>query len=160
MRWHVSVRPRYHGAVRNDDVPSEAAVRAWTRLLRAQQTAQGQVEAALKRAGLPPLAWYDVLLELERAGVGGLRPFELEKALLLPQYGLSRLLGRIEAEGLLQRRRCPEDGRGQRVFITAAGRELRRRIWPVYAGALAGALGARLSDAECETLSALLQKLL
>ena len=81
--------------------PCESAVRAWARLMRAHQAALGHVEGALKAAGLPPLAWYDVLAELERAGDCGQRPFALERDLMLPQYGLSRLLARMEEAGLV-----------------------------------------------------------
>ena len=62
--------------------PGEATVRAWTRLLRAQNLALRSVERGLKEAGLPALDWYDVLLEVERAGAAGLRPYELERAVL------------------------------------------------------------------------------
>src|SRR6266566_841845 len=75
--------------------PSDAVIRAWTRLIRAQQAALSAVEADLKTAGFPPLAWYDVLLELSRAEGEGLRPFALEQELLLAQYNLSRLLDRL-----------------------------------------------------------------
>ena len=140
--------------------PGEDVIRVWTRLMRAQQTALAAIETALKQADLPPLAWYDVLLELDRAGPDGLRPFALERALLLPQYGLSRLLDRIEAAGYLERRPCPEDGRGQIVAITKSGRTLRRRMWPVYARALDMVIGDRLGATEARSLAALLDKLL
>ena len=142
------------------DEPSKTVVRAWARLLRARQTALAQVEKALKDAGLPPLAWYDVLLELDRVGKGGLRPFELERELLLPQYGLSRLLDRIQASGLVARHPCKEDGRGHIVAITKSGRTLRRRMWPVYAASLQSAVGAKLSDDEATLLGELLGYLL
>lgn len=140
-------------------VPSEPAVRAWTRLARAHRAALVTVEGRLKEAGLPPLAWYDVLLELERAGVGGLRPFELQKSMLLAQYNLSRLIDRLEAEGYVARGLSAEDGRGQTLTITAQGRAVRRRIWPVYAAAIEEAVGARLSVREAATLGDLLEKL-
>ena len=63
--------------------PSPPVVRAWARLERARRAALGTVEARLKLAGLPALEWYDVLLELERAGEAGLRPFELQEAIAL-----------------------------------------------------------------------------
>ncbi len=65
------------------------------------------MEGALKAEGLPPLEWYDVLLELERGGP--MRPRDLQAHLLLAQYNLSRLLDRIEAAGLVERRPCPDD---------------------------------------------------
>lgn len=139
---------------------SETAVRAWARLLRAQHAAQSHVEKALKDAGFPPLSWYDVLLELERGDKAGQRPFELERHLLLPQYGLSRLLDRIEAAGYLERRPCEDDARGQVVVITRAGRQLRRRIWPTYAAALKTAVSDRLTKKEQEALAGLLGKLI
>jgi len=139
--------------------PCEPAVRAWTRLARAHRAALATVEGRLKEAGLPPLAWYDVLLELERAGAGGIRPFELQKAMLLAQYNLSRLIDRLEAEGYVARGPSAEDGRGQTLMITAQGRAVRRRIWPVYAAAIEEAVGARLSSREAATLGDLLEKL-
>ena len=140
--------------------PSKPVELAWARLMKAQRVALARVEAALKRAGLPPLAWYDVLLELERAGKAGLRPFELERALLLEQYNLSRLIDRIERDGLVERAPCPEDGRGQIVRVSARGRSMRRAMWPVYAQAIEAAVGGRLDKAEAETLSALLGRLI
>ncbi len=140
-------------------LPTEAVQTAWARLLRAHAAALGHVEAALKRAGLPPLAWYDVLLELERAAGGGLRPVELEARTLLPQYGLSRLIDRMAASGLVERRPCPEDGRGQLVGASDAGLRLRQRMWPVYAAAMQEAVGDRLSDPEAAELGKLLGRL-
>ena len=94
--------------------------------MHAHEAAVGRVERALKAAGLPPLAWYEVLVELEGAAACGMRPFELERALSLPQYGLSRLVARLEEAGLATRQNCPGDGRGLLVAITDAGRAMRR----------------------------------
>jgi DNA-binding MarR family transcriptional regulator len=139
-------------------LPSDAVIRAWARLIRAQQVVLAGVEAELKAAGFPPLAWYDVLLELSRAEEG-LRPFALEQQLLLAQYNLSRLLDRLERAGYLERRACPEDGRGQIVVITASGRALVKRMWPTYRSAIARHVGTRLSEDEAARLATLLEKL-
>lgn len=139
--------------------PSKAAVRAWTSLVRVQAVVLGAVEADLKRAGFPPLAWYDILLELERASPEGLRPVLLEERLLLAQHNVSRLLARLEAKGLITRRPCPEDGRGQELGITPAGRELRAAMWPAYAAAIERHVGRKLSSAEATTLADLLRRL-
>ena len=93
-----------------------------------------RVESALKAADLPPLAWYEVLVELERAGAYGVRPFALEEALQLPQYGLSRLLARMEAAGLVLRGSCPGDGRGQMVVA----HRCRARDAPAHVAGLCG----------------------
>jgi DNA-binding MarR family transcriptional regulator len=138
--------------------PSDAVIRAWARLVRAQQAVLAAVEADLKAAGFPPLAWYDALLELSRAEKG-LRPFALEQELLLAQYNLSRLLDRLERAGYLERRACPEDGRGQIVAITPSGRALVKRMWPTYRAAIARHVGAKLSEDDASRLAALLGKL-
>src|SRR5262245_61931187 len=142
-----------------DPVPSEAVVLAWARLVRSQQAVLAAVEADLTAADFPPPAWDDVLLEVSRLRAGGLRPFALEQQLLLAQYNLSRLIDRLEHAGYVERCPCPEDGRGQIVAITAAGRALVRRMWPVYRTAIARHVGAKLSEAEAKTLAALLGKL-
>jgi DNA-binding MarR family transcriptional regulator len=140
--------------------PCQSAVRAWTRLVRAHQAAMSRVEAALKAADLPPLAWYEALVELDRAGPCGVRPFALEEILQQPQYGLSRLLARLEAAGLVLRATCPGDGRGQIVAITDAGRQMLQRMWPVFAGAVQQAVGERLSPEEADGLAHLLGRLI
>lgn len=137
--------------------PSSTVVLAWSRLVRAHGAALGHVERALKDAGLPPLEWYDVLLELERAGP--LRPRDLQGRLLLAQYNLSRLLDRMAAAGSVGKQPCAEDGRGHVVAITEEGRALRLRMWPVYARSIEGAVGERLSEQEAETLASILAKL-
>lgn len=136
--------------------PSSTVVRAWARLVKAQQLAQGAIESRLKAAQLPPLAWHDALLELERAGTCGLRPFELERALLLSQCNLSRLIDRLEKKGYAGRRAYEQDGRGQVVVITAPGKSVRRRMWAVYGPAIQGALGAHLTPRQTAVLDELL----
>jgi DNA-binding MarR family transcriptional regulator len=135
--------------------PIDAAVRAWARLTKAQQKAQASIEKALKKANLPPLAWYDVLLELERGG-GSLRPFELEREMLLAQYNLSRLLDRLEKAGFVERRAYAKDRRGHVVAITTAGKTMRRRMWSIYGPAIQAAVGTHLSAKQIDSLNALL----
>ena len=134
----------------------ETTVTAWARLIRAQQVLLEQVEANLKTAGLPPLRWYDVLLELRRAGTQGLRQYEIGDAVLLSKYNVSRLLDRLENENLLERYVCEEDGRGARVQITTAGCELLRRMWPVYSAAIAEYFAQHYNKTELKQLARLL----
>ena len=54
--------------------PSTEATAAWIRLMRVQSRVLDAVEQDLKKAGYPPLAWYDALLELSRAPSGEMRP--------------------------------------------------------------------------------------
>lgn len=139
--------------------PSPEAITAWGRLMRVSRQMVERTEDALKANSLPPLAWYDVLHELAEAGEGGLRPFELIDRVLLAQYGVSRLLARLEADGLVEKLPVSDDGRGQTVRITASGREMRRRIWAIYGASIAELMGDRLSIKELEMLARLLGRL-
>src|ERR1700674_5366443 len=139
--------------------PSQQTIATWARLLRVRHTLLGAVEGELKGAGYPPLAWYDALLELSRTPAGKLRPLELEKAMLLPQYSTSRLVDRLVKAGFVEREACPVDGRGQVIAITAAGRVLQKRMWGAYAAAIERHVGTRLSSEEADQLCALLGKL-
>ena len=137
----------WHVLAMSSPMPNNQVILAWARLLRAHAGAFGGVEADLKKAGFPPLSWYDVLLELRRAD-GGLRPMDVEQRLLIPQHNLSRLIERMVKAGYVQRRACLEDGRGHLLELTRSGRELQRRMWPSYAQAIDRHVGRRLGSEE------------
>ena len=139
--------------------PSEPVTRAWIRLNRARDRLLDAIEQDLKAGGCPPLAWYDVLLELTRAAAGRLRPFEIEKKTLLAQYNLSRLLDRLQKEGQVAREPCDDDGRGQWVVITEKGRAAQARSWKVYARSIQKHVGERLDDKAAAALADLLGRL-
>lgn len=141
-------------------IPSTHVTQAWINLMRAQQRVLALIERDFKAAGLPGLGWYDVLWELSRADGGRLRPFEIEERTLLAQYNLSRLIDRLEREGLVERQVFDDDGRGRWVLITENGRALRSAMWDVYAKAIAKHVGAKLPDAEAAQLASLLSRLL
>jgi DNA-binding MarR family transcriptional regulator len=127
--------------------PSTEATAAWIRLMRVQSRVLDAVEQDLKKTGFPPLAWYDALLELSRAPSGEMRPVELEKQMLIPQYSTSRLIDRLVDEGLAARRECKIDKRGQFVEITEAGRELQKKMWSAYSAAIEKHVGRRCDEA-------------
>jgi len=139
--------------------PSTEATAAWIRLMRVQGRVLDAVEQDLKKARFPPLAWYDALLELSRAPSGELRPVELERQMLIPQYSASRLIDRLVEEGLAARRECKVDKRGQFIEITEAGRELQKKMWGAYSAAIEKHVGSKLTDADATKLCALLDRL-
>lgn len=139
--------------------PGVAVVSAWARLMRAQQTVLGAVEADLKKEGFPPLAWYDVLLELAREDDGTLRPQVLERRILLRQYSVSRLADRLQTAGYVKVETLEEDRRGRSITITESGRKLLKDMWPSYAAAIERHVGAKLEPREAAELARLLAKL-
>ena len=88
-----------------------------------------------------------------------MRPVELEKQMLIPQYSTSRLIDRLVDEGLAARRECKIDKRGQFVEITEAGRELQKKMWSAYSAAIEKHVGSKLSDADAVKLCGLLDRL-
>ena len=88
-----------------------------------------------------------------------MRPVELEKQMLIPQYSTSRLIDRLVDEGLAARRECKIDKRGQFVEITEAGRELQKKMWSAYSAAIEKHVGSKLSDADALKLCGLLDRL-
>ena len=105
---------------------------AWAVLLTAHATLVERIEAVLAAAGLPPLSWYDVLWELEKAEDGRLRMHELAARIVLSRSNVSRLADRLEGAGLIEREESPDDRRGYYCAITRAGRALRKKMWPAY----------------------------
>ncbi len=111
---------------------TDSETRAWVGFVKAQQTVLEKLDDDLKKHGYPPMSWYDVLLELEKTREGRIRQNELGQLILLSKYNVSRLLDRLEKEGLIKREPCKEDTRGVFAVITAKGKKLRNRMWPVY----------------------------
>jgi DNA-binding MarR family transcriptional regulator len=93
-------------------------------MLRAHAELTRQLDAQLAREHKLPLSSYEVLLFLADAPNGRMRMSELADSVLLSRSGLTRLVDRLEREGLLKRERCESDARGLFAEITPAGREL------------------------------------
>jgi len=122
--------------------------RAWAGLLAAHAALLETMEKRLEAAGLPPLAWYDVLWELEKAQAGRLRMHELARRVVLSRSNVTRLADRLEAAGLIEREPCPDDRRGAYCALTTAGRAMRQRMWPAYAREIEALWSSHLSRTE------------
>lgn len=131
---------------------------AWRAFITAYSAAVEGIERGLLEAGLPPLSWYDVLLELSAAPGRRLRMHELARAVVLSRSGLTRLVDRLQKAGLLRREPDPADGRGSFATLTDEGARMRERMWPVYAKGIAENFGAHISDEEAEILTRALGK--
>jgi DNA-binding MarR family transcriptional regulator len=114
-----------------DRKPTESTTAIWVLLNIAHKRVTHTFEAELKRAGLPPAAWYDVLWALE-CHPEGLRQNQLEGMSLFDQANLSRTIKRMVEDGLVTQVPAPEDRRGRILTITDAGHALRLAMWQVY----------------------------
>jgi DNA-binding MarR family transcriptional regulator len=128
---------------------------AWRKYYVSFWRLSGAIEADLAAAGLPSLSWYDALYELYLAPGRHLRMSELARCALLSRSGLTRLVDKLEKEGLIERRACPQDGRVQHAVLTDRGVEVLRKIWAVYRAGVARHFAAHLSDAEARQVAAL-----
>ena len=99
---------------------------AWLALIRTYTRMWEQVEAQMRRDTGLTMARYDVLAQLDMSG-GRLGLTDLASSILLSQSGLSKLLDRMEASGLVRRDPDPRDGRAAIAAITPQGRSLVRK---------------------------------
>jgi len=133
---------------RNDDPKSHA----WAVLLTAHATLIEKIETALAEAKLPPLAWYDVLWELEKAEGGKLRMNELARRIVLSRSNLTRLADRLEDAKLIEREDTPHDRRGYHCVITRAGLAKREKMWPVYKAEIERLFSRHITVDEARTI--------
>lgn len=155
----VASAARPSGRESSTAVPSAAELTAWRAFLRAHAVIARQLEAELVVAHQLPLAWYDVLVQLAEAPDGRLRMTELAERVLLSRSGLTRLVDRLAAEGLVTRAACPSDARGAFAVLTEAGRARLRAAAPTHLRGIAAHMTGRFSPAELEALRHLLVRL-
>jgi len=132
---------------------------AWRSFLTAHAALINQIEHELLKAGVVPLSWYDVLFALYDAPGQRLRMNELASAIVLSRSGLTRLVDRLEAEGLLTRERSASDRRGAFAVLTEKGLEAMRRAWPLYAKGIEEHFARFLSDEEARILTGVFQRM-
>src|SRR5260221_5598784 len=130
----------------------DAKGQAWAVLLTAHGTLIEKIETALAGAKLPPLAWYDVLWELEKAEGGKLRMHELARRIVLSRSAVTRLADRLEDTSLIEREYTPHDRRGYHCVITRAGLAMRRKMWPVYKAEIERLFSRHITVEEARTI--------
>ena len=132
----------------------------WALMLGAHARLLAAMEQRLKDANLPSLEWYDVLWALEQAPEQRLRMNALAERLMLTRFNATRLVDRLEREGLVSRQRAKEDRRGAEAVLTAKGRALRARMWPTYRAAIDEIFNQHLTGPQHLGLQLVLSRLL
>src|SRR3954451_4719226 len=94
---------------------------AWRGFLRVHAALVKSLDAELASAHDLPLSSYEVLITLEAAPDRKRRMSELADSVLLSRSGITRLVDRLEREGLLERDHCTADGRGCFAVLTDKG---------------------------------------
>jgi len=130
---------------------------AWEALFRAQATMARDLLSQDVWGGLVE-SEYGVLYALSNAPQG-LRMSELANDVLLSQAGLSRLVGRLEAKGLIERQSDPEDGRASVLRLSAAGLHKQRRVGAAHGRQVSDRVSACLNPDEMTILRDLCRRL-
>jgi DNA-binding MarR family transcriptional regulator len=138
---------------------SDWRVGVWRSFLRAHATALRELERELVAETGMPLGWYDVLLQLAEAPGRRLRMAELADRVLLSRSGLTRLIDRLQAEGLVRREPSPDDARGTFTVLTLAGVGRLRAAAPVHLAGIQQHWLGHFSDDELRELGTLLGRL-
>ena len=128
----------------------------WFSFVRTHRLMIREIERRLAAADLPVYAWYDVLWGLESGPDGSRRMHELADALAIERYNLTRLVDKLETDGLVTRTRSQEDGRAAFVSITENGKILRKHMWAVYQATVADLFLLQFTSAEQQDFSAAL----
>jgi DNA-binding MarR family transcriptional regulator len=130
----------------------------WRGFLRSHAHLVRQLEQDLQVHRKIALASYDVLVQLAEAPNHRLRMSELANAVLLSRSGLTRLVDRLQREGLVERQPDPGDARGLFTVMTDKGRNALRDAAVVHLAGVATLFVDRLSEDELHELQRLMAK--
>jgi DNA-binding MarR family transcriptional regulator len=103
------------------------------------------------------MADYDVLLRLARAGDPGLRMTQLAERVLMSPSGLTRVVDRLVAEGLVRRERIKDDARAMLVRLTDRGRKRLRRAAATHVSGIRRHFTGRLKDVQLRQVASALE---
>ena len=131
---------------------------AWQVLSRSHRRLQAHLETALKDADLPGLDVLDVLTALEDSRED-LTAKALEEQLLMPQYGVSRLLDRMEKDAQIRRIADTHDKRLKHIHLTDTGRTTHMAMVKTRDAALEGFLSLRAKPGQLDRMADLLARL-
>jgi DNA-binding MarR family transcriptional regulator len=138
---------------------SQAEIRAWEAFLLAHAAATRALERdAGPRIGLS-LGEHHLLVQLARGPAEGTRPTDLARRSLVTKSGLTRAMERLEAQGLVERRACPTDGRVSYVALTPKGRRTVTRAAPATLRSVAEHFADHLSPRELDVITIAMERI-
>lgn len=102
--------------------PPPTRATAWEAYFTTTSRLSERLEREIKRHCSLSLAEYNVLLQVSRSGEEGIRPATLARQVVFSPSRLTHTLHRLQERGLVERRRCETDGRGEEIHLSAQGR--------------------------------------
>jgi len=152
----MSSNSRYNASMAGDDDSRWMA--AWLLLIRTQSLFWDRIESQMRREHGLTMARYDVLANLNLAG-GRLGLGDLASAIALSPSGLSKLLDRMEASGLIKRDPDPDDARAAFASITPRGRALVEHARTSHHELLRRTFGQALNDRDVADLTRIMRRI-
>jgi DNA-binding MarR family transcriptional regulator len=138
----------------------EAELGAWRGLVRVHAAIARELDAELEASHGLPLSSYEVLRCLSKAPGGRLRMAELAEHVLLSRSGMTRLIDRLEREGMVERSTCDKDGRGCYAVLTDQGRETVEQARSTHIAVVRRGFLQHFSEAEMRDLATLWERVL
>ena len=138
--------------------PDEATMRAWSALLVAHRRLTAEMDRELRdRVGMD-LDEYDVLHQLQRAG-RPVRMGELAERVLITRPTVTRLVGRLVDQGLVERAQDAQDRRTVWVNLSGTGRARLAEAAVVHGDGIARLVGGPLREHDAPALAEALESL-
>ncbi|CAN7762642.1 MarR family transcriptional regulator [Paenibacillus sp. LjRoot153] len=131
---------------------SEFEIGVWREFLKTHAKVIERIEQDLANYKRVPLSTYDVLIALYEATNKKLRVNDINKKILLTKSGLTRLLDRLEKEGLIRREKSEIDRRGSYAILTSEGETQLRKAWPIYANGIKNYFVSSLTEQQLKML--------
>ena len=128
-------------------------LRAWRGLLRAHACLAKKLDAELDQAHRLPMTSYEVLHHLDEATGGRMRMCDLAEQAQLSRSGLTRMVDRLERDGLLERCSCSHDARGSYACLTDNGRERLQEARVTHLAVVREHFFSRFSEQELSVLA-------
>jgi DNA-binding MarR family transcriptional regulator len=132
---------------------SHVELDAWRSFLRAHARVTRVLDAELSAECDLPLGSYEVLLHLNESPDRRLRMTDLADRVVLSRSGLTRLVDRMERDGLIRRESCPSDARGTNAVLTDTGLDRLRAAAPVHLRGVREHIVDQLTPEEIEVLA-------
>lgn len=126
---------------------------AWRGFLHTHAALFKALDAELEEQHGMPLSSYEVLIVLREAPDQRLRMSDLAQQVLLSRSGVTRLVDRLERDGLLERVTCSSDGRGCFAALTDQGRALLLDVRPTHLAGVRERFLRHFSDDELKAMA-------
>jgi DNA-binding MarR family transcriptional regulator len=138
--------------------PAPERLRAWRLYFESALALMSVLDDELERDAGIPMRWYDALVHLEDEA-DGVRMNELAERILYSKSGFTRVVDRLEAEGLVRRVRPESDRRSIFVVLTDEGRTMLERARRSHRHSIEQHFARHLSDADVKALVRALEQL-